>query len=356
MVRVSSTWTLHDTKGHAKSAASGLARMASPAQPVPLIVRRYIAHRTAGVVGVGRPLRHTPGRPSHSHRGQRLHGLILLAILLLLQIRDSPAQSTAPKGAAFVSYAIKLRQNALYRIDPNVVMSPSTASTASDSGSGSLADRAAILKRRFGLQPWKVDIVTTVFWIGERPCARNPVPNDRSSWDSHWCANYGGYDNPRRDARRNFVPIRFTPHQNPFYIALPYNDVDKGHTKPEASQVIPWFKRSFQRDGQSVLKGRWIAIRKGEKVCYAQWEDCGPFRTDHWQYVFGNERPKPNLNGGAGLDVSPAVRDYLGLTEKDLCDWKFVESSQIPDGPWALHLDKSTLVSTRLPDRGPFDD
>ncbi len=61
---------------------------------------------------------------------------------------------------------------------------------------------------------------------------------------------------------------------------------------------------------KSVCKGRWIAIRYGNKICYAQWEDAGPFRTDHWQYVFGTERPEtPILNKGAGLDVSPAVRD-----------------------------------------------
>jgi hypothetical protein len=62
-----------------------------------------------------------------------------------------------------------------------------------------------------------------------------------------------------------------------------------------AKDVIPWFKDAFVRDGQSVLKGRWLAIRRGNKVCYAQWEDCCPFFTDHWQYVFGNERPKANL-------------------------------------------------------------
>ena len=39
---------------------------------------------------------------------------------------------------------------------------------------------------------------------------------------------------------------------------------------------------------------------------------------DHWQYVFGYERPKPNLIGGQGLDVSPAVRDYLGLKQTDV--------------------------------------
>jgi hypothetical protein len=77
--------------------------------------------------------------------------------------------------------------------------------------------------------------------------------------------------------------------------------------------VVPRFKSTYVRDGQSVLKGRWSAIRHANKVCYAQWEDVGPFRTDHWQYVFGNERPRPNRNHDAGLDVSPAVRDYLSL-------------------------------------------
>src|SRR5260370_17065361 len=37
---------------------------------------------------------------------------------------------------------------------------------------------------------------------------------------------------------------------------------------------------------QSVCKEKWVAIRPGNRVCYAQWEDVGPFRTDHWQYVF----------------------------------------------------------------------
>src|SRR5204863_10007258 len=96
---------------------------------------------------------------------------------------------------------------------------------------------------------------------------------------------------------------------------------------------------------KTVFKGRWIAIRFGNKVCYAQWEDCGPFRTDHWQYVFGNERPKPNLNKGAGLDVSPAVRDYLGMNDTDVTDWKFVDFKDVPaQGPWSLHGENNTFV------------
>src|SRR5581483_5165246 len=178
----------------------------------------------------------------------------------------------------------------------------------------------------------------------------NPVPNFSSSWDLNWEQSYGGYDNPNPGSRnRNYAPVNFVPRQNPFYVALPYNDVTHGTTKPEAKVVIPWFRdvassRGWS-EGQSVCHNRWIAIRNHSgKVCYAQWSDCGPFRTDHWQYVFGNEKPKPNLNGGAGLDVSPAVRDYLQLSSTDVTDWKFVDALEVPNGPWALYGDNNTVA------------
>ena len=94
----------------------------------------------------------------------------------------------------------------------------------------------------------------------------------------------------------------------------------------------------------STCKDRWIAIRKGNRTAYAQWEDAGPFRTDHWQYVFGNERPKPNLNKGAALDVSPAVRDYLRLRQTDVTDWRFVDFSEVPCGPWSILGENNTFV------------
>lgn len=192
--------------------------------------------------------------------------------------------------------------------------------------------------------PWKMGIVTTTFWVGEQPTKNNPVPNHVSSWDRKWAYNYGGLDDPNKANRANYIPVKFTPRQNPFYIALPYNDLtNKGH-KAEASKVIPWFKEAYESNGRTVLKGRWIAIHFKGRICYAQWEDCGPFRTDHWQYVFGNERPKANLNRGAGLDVSPAVRDFLGMNDTDVTDWKFVEFNEIPSGPWAMHGDNNTFV------------
>jgi hypothetical protein len=85
-----------------------------------------------------------------------------------------------------------------------------------------------------------------------------------------------------------------------------------------------------------VCKGHWVEIRQGPKICYAQWEDVGPFSTDSAGYVFGDERPSPNVNHAAGIDVSPAVRDYLGLGSLSVVDWRFVETSDVPIGPWSL--------------------
>lgn len=198
--------------------------------------------------------------------------------------------------------------------------------------------------RRARLFQWKTNIVTTVFWIGERPTGNNLVPNRTSAWDRQWTKNYGGFDDPNPANRRNYVPIKFTPQQNPFYCALPYND--KAHTghRPEAPRVVPWFQEAYRGSAVSTCKDRWVAIRKGNRIAYAQWEDAGPFRTDHWRYVFGNERPKPNLNKGAGLDVSPAVRDYLGLKQTDVTDWRFVDFNEVRHGPWATLGENNTFV------------
>jgi hypothetical protein len=184
--------------------------------------------------------------------------------------------------------------------------------------------------------PWKTDIMATVFWVGETPTENNPTPNNKSSWDTEWEKNFGGFDDPDPNKRAsNYCPKGFTPGLNPFYIALPYNDcLDYNSHKSEASRVIPWFKERYTRAGKSVLRGTWLAIRYGNRVCYAQWEDCGPFVTDDHEYVFGNARPKNTSNKGAGLDVSPAVRDYLGMGSSGKCDWRFVDVNEVPPGPW----------------------
>jgi hypothetical protein len=69
-----------------------------------------------------------------------------------------------------------------------------------------------------------------------------------------WASNYG-FDTPDSSARRNYIPVAFIPRQNPFYCALPYNDVtDDGQFKPEAPSVIPWFKQAYSGPGESVCK------------------------------------------------------------------------------------------------------
>lgn len=191
------------------------------------------------------------------------------------------------------------------------------------------------------LYPWKTHVTCTIFWVGEQPTDRNPTPNCKSSWDQEWTSNFGGYDDPAPESRianhttGEFRPKGFIPKLNPFYIALPYNDVQGwGRHKPEAARVIPWFARVNPEPGQSVCKGRWVQIYNGSRSCYAQWEDCGPWETDDWEFVFGTKPPKTRENGAAGIDLSPSIRDYLGLRSGQKVHWRFVEAGQVPFGPW----------------------
>lgn len=256
---------------------------------------------------------------------------VCLSSLAAFFVPSASAQTTAPAKVKHTRNQNRLNDDLLLRVDPVGYTPPPSIEI-------NLGQTANV---RY---PWKKEIVTTVFWIGENPTANNPVPNQASSWDAAWAKNYGGYDNPSRTARHDYIPVAFTPRQNPFYCALPYNDKAREGHRPEAPRVIPWFKEAYKGPAVSVCKDRWIAIKKGNRTVYAQWEDAGPFRTDHWQYVFGNERPKPNLNQGAGLDVSPAVRDYLGLQDTDVTDWKFVDFKDVPPGPWTKHGDNNTFV------------
>jgi hypothetical protein len=256
--------------------------------------------------------------------------------LVLVSTTGVFAQTPFQSSSDFEKYARMLREKALLKIEPTVMIPT--------------ANRPLSRSK----YPWKNNIVTTVFWVGESASQNNPVHNHSSSWDLNWASNYGGFDNPNPAARRGYIPANFVPRQNPFYVALPYNDVTRGTTKPEARTWIPWFNDEFEKPGQSVCRDRWIRIRnRSGKDCYAQWSDCGPFRTDHYQYVFGDERPKPNLNKGAGLDVSPAVRDFLGLGMTDVTDWQFVEFKDVPHGPWSQYGDNNHFVQAarRSPNR-----
>jgi hypothetical protein len=238
----------------------------------------------------------------------------------------APAPSSPPdKGADFKAKAEQRRQDEIRKLEPLVAVPAPNAPSP------------------FTGYPWKTGIVTTIFWIGSGQDGERG--QKASAWDHNWVRNFGGFDDPLPAHRTGFIPAKFIPRQNPFYIALPYNDIADDKLKPEAEKVIPWFKEASVKDGQSICQNRWIEIRNAAgKACYAQWSDCGPFRTDQWQYVFGPEKPTPNTNQGAGLNVSPAVRDFLGLAPTDVTDWKFVDFRKVPRGPWSLYGENNPFV------------
>lgn len=194
--------------------------------------------------------------------------------------------------------------------------------------------------------PWKRDITTTYFWIGQGASGYNRTTNYKSAWDGAWTRNFGGEDCPEERTEAvnlgtTSLPSRFAPTLNPFYVALPFNDVKYPAT---ARRMVPWWNEQFFRENRwkSQCKGRWLMIEHKGRVAFAQWEDVGPLRYDHASYVFGNARPTREHHG-SGLDVSPAVRDYLGLTGMDRTSWRFVEDHEVPYGPWIEYGEQAIL-------------
>jgi hypothetical protein len=189
--------------------------------------------------------------------------------------------------------------------------------------------------------PVHKNISTTYFWAGEQPGEDNKnISNLPSAWDEQWVKSFGGVDDPNN--RNGYVVANFTPKENSFYFALPYNDFDEnGNRKKDVNAIIPWAKSKKWGESESMCKNQWIKIIKGDKVAYAQWQDVGPFGEDDSAYVFGTAKPKSKTNDNAGLDVSPAVKDYLELGEVDKTDWQFVSADEVPDGPWKKTITQS---------------
>jgi hypothetical protein len=176
---------------------------------------------------------------------------------------------------------------------------------------------------------WK-PAIATVFWVGEESSDENGhIPNIASAWDSHWLDHFGGVDDP--EDRCGFEPCGFKPKENPFYVALPYDDMTEGGGRKASAAQIPW--RGAAR--KSALKNRWIAIRANGRTCYAQWQDVGPFESDDVAYVFGDAAEPTNKQiKAAGIDLSPAVRDCLKVEPVADVSWRHVDDHDVPDGPW----------------------
>lgn len=203
--------------------------------------------------------------------------------------------------------------------------------------------------------PWHTDIVATSFWVGE---IHDPHASDGSqeisTYDSRWMENYGGCDGlvvdghcttEARTAENDYFPSAMTPRQNPFYLDLPYDDVNNDEAFARRCDVIPWaYEPGYAgRCGDrnfSLMKNRWVEIVGPQgAVCYGQVQDAGPAVYDDARYVFGtrNERPASTLYHGAGMDVSPALTSCLGFSALDgtgYVSWRFVSGHEVPAGPW----------------------
>lgn len=179
--------------------------------------------------------------------------------------------------------------------------------------------------------PWKKG-KATLFWVGETAGSANGgITNVESAWDGNWAKSFGGVDSPTKRCGNN--PCGFTPKENPFYFALPYNDLGSSGSRKSNAKQIPWYEA--KKDRKSVVKNAWIEVSYNGKTTYGQWEDVGPFGEDDFSYVFGNSAVQANSRlEAAGIDLSPAMYHALGMKDNATISWRFVDDKDVPNGPW----------------------
>ncbi len=240
--------------------------------------------------------------------------------------------------------------------------------------------------------PTHTNIVGTTFWVGEIFNA-NLADGSQvcSTYNGQWALQhtgvnlgttpssasgcpgsvYGGCDGvssgtgsnftcstEARDASNGYFPKNQpTPKENPFYLDLPYDDVNDSAAFQQRCQVIPWAAADNAATGvnhcadpnYSYMKNHWVKLSgPNGNVCYGQIEDAGPSSGTAYHdaaYVFGSTNLRPantdfsaDAAQGAGMDVSPALNGCLGFAELDgsgdHVSWSFVDRANVPAGPW----------------------
>ena len=274
---------------------------------------------------------------------------------------------------------------------------PAAAAKPSSKAAPTLAPAAST-----GTNPLHTNIVSTTFWVGE---IFNASLSDGSqvcsTYSSQWAFKhtgvnlgttaqsasgcpgsiYGGCDGvsagsgnsftcstEARDASNGYFPKHQpAPKENPFYLDLPFDDVNDATAFQQRCQVIPWAAADNAATGvnhcadpgYSYMKNHWVKLTgPNGKVCYGQVEDAGPSSGSAYHdaaYVFGTNDARPantdfsaDATQGAGMDVSPALNGCLGFAELngsgDHVSWSFVDRAAVPAGPW-LTVETTSGVS-----------
>jgi hypothetical protein len=205
--------------------------------------------------------------------------------------------------------------------------------------------------------PWHHHVVATTFWVGE--VFRPDEPDGSqvlSTYDGHWMQHYGGCDGvvwrvgtcetEQRVRSNGWFPRHMRPRENPFYLDVPFDDVNDDEAFATRCEVVPWAARSRYRGrcddrDYSFMKNRWVElIGPNGRRCYGQVQDAGPGEYDDAAYVFGSGDVSPvnKAYNGAGMDVSPALNGCLGFADldgdQDQVSWRFVDRRRVRPGPW----------------------
>jgi hypothetical protein len=229
---------------------------------------------------------------------------------------------------------------------PTTTTSPSTTTTTTTSSPTPTGSS----------YPIHTNITATVFWVGEPVGDGSTENNAISAYDDDWEKDYGGYDNYAYFRTSPFFPS-FTPHENPFYLDFPYDDINNKQAHADRTTVVPWASQFAQQLAGpapfSLMKNHWVRLWRtdsaGTHTCYGQIEDAGPYTYDDENYVFGSNdaRPASRQADNAGLDVSPGLRDCLHFDslngDDDKVDWQFVNATSVPAGPWTIVITTSQV-------------
>ncbi|WP_207392663.1 hypothetical protein [Aeromicrobium sp. IC_218] len=253
-----------------------------------------------------------------------------------------PQPSPRPRAAGTVAALVAL-----------VVVLALVATLVADSRS------PALRGRRY---PWHTDITATTFWVGE---IFDPDADDGSqrisAYDDAWLEHYGGCDGrqvgddcrtERRFRADGWFPRHMRPLENPFYLDLPYDDKTVEENLRTRGDVVPWageepYRSRVDDPRYSLMKNRWVELRRGSRRCFGQVEDAGPGEYSDVDYVFGSDdaRPLNQRYGGAGMDVSPALTGCLGFDDVNGVTggvhWRFVDEVDVPPGPWRRLVTRS---------------